>query len=310
MFMQYDIVGVERGIVDYSAWKYVLRGQNGKLVTMTKQQMANEIYNGSISVDRVLPTGNGNLAISSTAYENVLPLYCNNKKVAEGDVIAFGYIIRNGKTYIMCINMAYEILYIPYEIYEKCLNRKDSSGIECRPISKWNLFDGKGNYPLPAGKVLTALWRYDNGKFIGCKRDGRKDVVLLNTILGVNDVVIGYRVLTPDLKIKNISQNQMIDHLFLNCCISDKLDGSMELQYFQCDYDLKHFDIRTKINYYEINKPIPKIDYPYAESNGLNTDLKALYNYYNKKYFNCELPRNVEAFFNGRLRSAGGWCTD
>lgn len=308
--MQYDIVGVERGIVDYSAWKYVLRNQNGKLVTMTKQQMADEIYKGGISVDRVLPIGNGNLTIATTAYENVLPLYCNNKKVAEGDVIAFGYTTRNNKVFIMCINMAYEILYIPFEVYERCLNRKDSSGIECRPISKWNLSDGKGSYYLPTDKVLKSLWGYNNGKFIGCKKDKRKDVVLLNTILGINDVVIGYRVLTPDLKIMNISQNQMIDHLFLNCCISDQLDGSMDLQYLDCDYSFKHFDIRTKINYYEINKPIPKIDYPYIESNGLNTDLKALYNYYNKKYFNCELPRNTEVFFNSRLRSAGGWCMD
>lgn len=165
-------------------------------------------------------------------------------------------------------------------------------------------------------KVLKTLWSFNNNNGISdLGNDKRRTVYLLSVIYGPDsnkgcDREIGFKVLTPDLKVKYISNYEMQKALFVNASVQDGYNRMTKLGVIDTVAG-RIGKIYTKIPFESINHPnINNAPIGDCRSCGINTDLAAIYRSHNAKYFNNELPQCVKLEWNTRLTRTAGWCSN
>ena len=307
--MHYRFMGIDVDV----PFKIVLRNDLGVLHSIDAKQLAIDIHAGKTEVDLIKSDGKTVWANGWDLLKES-PIYSGTNKRNDGIVTAFGYMCKGGREYVMCVNIANEILYIPIDMYNKIKmsygqtivlgNEYFASYTRFRVDCRWHSVVDK--------KIIKEkLWHYDsNGKYCGCF-DERKDLVLLNRIIGKDSKIVGFRVLTRELKVINIRYWDMLSHLFQNAEICDISGGWIDIEHYGQHLLLKNRDIITDLEFMSVNGQRPyEMCTDCNFGTGRNTDVYKVYRYQNAKYFGGMLPFNVRITWNNRLSRCAGYCTN
>ena len=307
--MHYKFMGVN---ID-SKYGIVVRNDLGVIQSIDAKQLAMDIHTGKHTVDLIKSDGK---TVWSNGWDLLKesPIYDGTKKRNDGVVIAFGYMNKGGREYVMCINKADEILYIPIEMYNKVkMSYGQTIVLGNEYFASYTRFriDCRWHSVVDKKIIKEKLWHYDsNGKYSGCF-DSRKDLVLLNRIIGKDNKVVGFRVLTTELKVVNIRYWDMLSHLFQNAEICDLSGGYFDIEHYGNHLLLKDRDIYIDMDFNTVNGQRPlETDLSGYTGTGRNTDVYAVYRYQNAKYFGGLLPFNTRITWNGRLSRCAGYCTN
>ena len=314
--MQFKLVG--RDISDTGKYTvYLVKNMsNGEVLPATSKWIADSILRGD-EFDRVElghQVAPNEYSIGQNGINlKYLPLYekVHGKgyiNVHEGLVEAFGlnWCTKTLKYTVLCINQALDIVELPLDGIGRSGKLLLNNAVQKNSSRRSTTTTDRDSW------ITKNLWRYQDGKFIGWSElRPIGDLLLLNIIKDKKDDDVGYKVMTPDMRVVNIPAVEMNRHFFINAEICDLPHGHKKVytRGFNTHWIFELVD--KTLSFENINsQPVLQGPCEQYELTGPNCDLKKCYDWYNYKYFGGRLPSKIQIQWSDRLSRAAGNCSE